>query len=382
MAVGFDKQMKCKQCGNHLPVGIVYCEHCGKEVQIVPDFNVLDDEIEAAVSIDSVLSSDTPKDDEMHTQPRDQFQQFKLYAMVGLCGAFLIALFVCGAIYASVTNSYSHQKNKGNQYYQDGKYEEALACYEKALEIDDTKEASVYLAMGNTYLAMENYDLAIDYLTKSINKDPNNVPAYRALIGYYVERNDYDSIDALRSNVTSEEVLSAFDEMIVPAPLFSLDGGSYNGIRSLEIKVEGNLPIYYTLDGASPTVTAGIRYNGAIELPLGETKVTAVAYDEEKNEYSRQVFSTYHIEIAPPDGPVASPEPGIYGEETYVTLTAADEDLLIYYTMDGTDPTDESTLYTEPILLPPGECTISAVVYNSYDIPSEICRFNYAYGVY
>jgi len=374
--------MKCKQCGNHLPVGIVYCEHCGKEVQIVPDFNVLDDEIEAAVSIDSVLTLDTPKTDDIYTVPRDTNQQFKLFVMVGICATFLIALFVCGAIYASVNNSYSHQKNRGNQYYADGRYEDALLCYEKALLIDETKEASVYLAMGDTYMAMEDYDKAIECYNKSINAAPDNVPAYRALIGYYVERNDYDSIDALRSNVTSDQVLSVFDEMIVPAPLFSLDGGSYNGIRSLEINVAGNLPVYYTLDGASPTVTAGIRYNGAIELPIGETKVTAVTYDESKNEYSRQVFSTYHIEIAPPEGVEASPDPGVYGEEISVTLTAADEDLKIYYTLDGSDPTEESMLYTQPIIIPPGECTLSSVVYNSYDIPSEVRRFTYYYGVY
>ena len=41
--------MKCKNCGATIPEGYLYCEKCGQEVQIVPDYNPLDDVLTAQV---------------------------------------------------------------------------------------------------------------------------------------------------------------------------------------------------------------------------------------------------------------------------------------------------------------------------------------------
>lgn len=41
--------MKCKYCGAIIPDGVMYCEVCGKEVQIVPDYNPLEDVLTAHV---------------------------------------------------------------------------------------------------------------------------------------------------------------------------------------------------------------------------------------------------------------------------------------------------------------------------------------------
>lgn len=41
--------MKCKYCGAEIPKGFVYCEKCGAEVQMVPDYNPLDDVLTAQV---------------------------------------------------------------------------------------------------------------------------------------------------------------------------------------------------------------------------------------------------------------------------------------------------------------------------------------------
>ena len=37
--------MKCAHCGNEIPPGSVYCKHCGKAAQIVPDYNLLEDDV-------------------------------------------------------------------------------------------------------------------------------------------------------------------------------------------------------------------------------------------------------------------------------------------------------------------------------------------------
>ena len=46
---------------------------------------------------------------------------------------------------------------------------------------------------------------------------------------------------------------------------------------------------------------------------------------------------------------------------TFVVITA-DEGCSIYYTWDGTDPTDTSARYTEPIEVPEGNNILSIIV--------------------
>ena len=41
-----EKKMKCKNCGNDVDIGEVFCQKCGTAIQIVPDYNPLDFEIE------------------------------------------------------------------------------------------------------------------------------------------------------------------------------------------------------------------------------------------------------------------------------------------------------------------------------------------------
>ncbi|MDE7253178.1 MAG: chitobiase/beta-hexosaminidase C-terminal domain-containing protein, partial [Acetatifactor sp.] len=49
--------------------------------------------------------------------------------------------------------------------------------------------------------------------------------------------------------------------------------------------------------------------------------------------------------------PVASPVAGAVAKGTKISLTSATEEAKIYYTTDKTEPTKESELYKEPILV-------------------------------
>ncbi|KWW28376.1 MAG: S-layer domain-containing protein, partial [bacterium P201] len=60
--------------------------------------------------------------------------------------------------------------------------------------------------------------------------------------------------------------------------------------------------------------------------------------------------------------PTFTPEAGIYTEAQNVTITCETENATIYYTTDGTSPTNESTEYTEPITVNE-TTTIKAIAY-------------------
>ena len=41
--------MKCRYCGAAVEPGSLYCSRCGREIRIVPDYNPLDDVLEAQI---------------------------------------------------------------------------------------------------------------------------------------------------------------------------------------------------------------------------------------------------------------------------------------------------------------------------------------------
>ena len=49
--------------------------------------------------------------------------------------------------------------------------------------------------------------------------------------------------------------------------------------------------------------------------------------------------------------PSLSLDGGTYTEDTYIGITSSYDDALIYYTLDGSDPTRQSSEYTEPIII-------------------------------
>ena len=68
-----------------------------------------------------------------------------------------------------------------------------------------------------------------------------------------------------------------------------------------------------------------------------------------------------------------------FSEETTVTITQQ-KDCTIYYTWDSTDPTTESAVYTEPIVVPEGDYVLSVMaVNNKTGLVSDIYRVNLGY---
>ena len=72
---------------------------------------------------------------------------------------------------------------------------------------------------------------------------------------------------------------------------------------------------------------------------------------------------------------------GAYDEAKELTLSGPDGSR-IYYTLDGTEPTDSSPMYLEPILLDTGEYTVNAVCFSEKGIKSETVSANYIVDAY
>ena len=83
--------------------------------------------------------------------------------------------------------------------------------------------------------------------------------------------------------------------------------------------------------------------------------------------------------VAPmPDvaAPTFDPEGGEYTEAQSVTISCATEDVNIFYTLDGTEPTDESDLYSGAITISE-TATLKAIAYNADGESSEVTSATY-----
>jgi len=75
--------------------------------------------------------------------------------------------------------------------------------------------------------------------------------------------------------------------------------------------------------------------------------------------------------------PTFAPAAGTHGAPLTVTITCTTPDALIYYTTDGATPTDQSQLYTAPVILEAGQYTMKAIAYKAGMTPSEVASVDY-----
>jgi hypothetical protein len=132
------------------------------------------------------------------------------------------------------------------------------------------------------------------------------------------------------------------------APVLTITaGGNFTTTQSVTMSTNETATIYYTVDGSTPT-TASTVYSSALSLSA-TTTVKAFAKDTAGNSSTVQTV-TYTKSASDTTAPIvtASPAGGTYTTVQNVTLSA-NETATIYYTLDGTDPTVYSSVYSSPL---------------------------------
>ena len=140
------------------------------------------------------------------------------------------------------------------------------------------------------------------------------------------------------------------DNTEVKAPYSTVSQGEVLKGTKVELKCDTpNAVIYYTTDGTAPT-TASTRYTQPVVI---DKDITIKAIASLNGVTSQSV--TFQYKVKQDDNKVRTPEPNYPSGEklrkgTEITLTS-DEGAVIYYTLDGKEPTKQSMLYTEPIVI-------------------------------
>lgn len=356
--------MKCPNCGAEMAEGTLYCEHCGEDIHIVPDFepeleqnieetinNIVEELHEDLMDVQEDISDDEEEGYDWQRERRRKKLRLRILLVFGI----LLVMVAGGTSWlAYAYHSEEYQLERAKQYVTQGKYDEAIFCYNRALELEGVN-IDLLFELAEVYL-LKNNKIEYEYILREIINSPDATAehlegAYGKLIAIYREREDYQTINDLLLASGNETLISQYQNYIVRTPEFSINEGYYTSIQPLKLTAAGTGKIYYTMDGSDPTEDS-TQYTAPIILENGDYVITAF-FVNERGIASDIVSKEYHIEnneIPPPEISALS------GEYHYpMDIEVTSDDLDVYYTTDGSDPTYSSIAYTGPIHMPLGK---------------------------
>ena len=364
--------MICRHCGADIPDDQMVCPRCGAEVQIVPDYNPLDDvlarEVKGSVegatrqiqtddirkyrrgsNSQNVNATRVLSPGEMDRIRRDRrYGEQKQDADQGRRNTDELRR-------QRQTDGNAQQPRQGTGEMRRSRQNTAelkRQRQQKRLEAAKRKRrnllitlfvilalivAGVVIVYQNSYTGMirkgynaiqtRDYTAAERYFERAIIKDKSRPEAYVGQAEIYIDQDDLDS---------AEEV---FQDAIQTQP--------------------SNVKLYQAAIDFYMDTEQAAKISELLQDCEDETVLDAVAD---------------YISSAPE----FSPEEGTFEEVQEITLTS-ETGGDIYYTLDGSDPSAESgTKYTEPILLQDeGEFEIRAVAVNARGIPSVVSSGTY-----
>ncbi|MBN1962489.1 MAG: chitobiase/beta-hexosaminidase C-terminal domain-containing protein [Deltaproteobacteria bacterium] len=139
--------------------------------------------------------------------------------------------------------------------------------------------------------------------------------------------------------------------------------------------------IYYTTNGDEPTQSS-YQYTDPITITQNIT-IKARAYkDHLEASNIREASYTIQIDppLDPPEDPIITPNGGEVAIGDEVTITCATNGVDIRYTTDGSDPTEVSNLYNNPIIINQN-VTIKARAFGEQSTQSNIVSATYTIAI-
>jgi len=171
--------------------------------------------------------------------------------------------------------------------------------------------------------------------------------------------------DEIASNVKAETYTITIPAEVIAAPVFAPVAGNYSdSVNVTIVTTTVGAIIYYTVDGAEPTIASTV-YNGAFKLTNTATVKAIAVKGGASSSVSSAIFNISNtIPVETVEAPVISPNGGVYADSVLVEIGCSTEGATIYYTLDGSLPTNLSTVYTEGFKLTES-ATVKTVAINN-----------------
>ncbi len=188
--------MECKKCGAKIPQGNVYCSVCGNEVQLVPDYNFLDEDVLGNLAQGKAQTEETlPAEQPIKQKTAGKRKKITVWGVifVVILAASLTLLLVYQDIKKKNENSYTFQYQKAEECMEAEEWEDAVSYLKRALEIkkNDRRARERLLEI---YLEREDMASALPILEGFAREGKIDRADVKILIGIYSDKEEYDKI--------------------------------------------------------------------------------------------------------------------------------------------------------------------------------------------
>lgn len=359
--------MICRHCGANIPDEELICPECGAEVQIVPDYNPLEDVLAREVRGSVEGATRQIQTDDIRRYRREGGNQNASSTRV-LSQSELDRIREerrggsrrpAGDVPAGNARRYTGEMRRQGQgtgdmrrRRQDTDEIRRRERQQKRLEAAKRKRRNLLIALFCVvaFIGVGVYVAYQNSYTGMVRK------GYKAL-----QTHDYTTAG------------KCFERAIVKDKSKSEAYTGYAEIYIDQDDLEGAEQVFLTAIETQPT-NANL-YQAAIDFYVDTEqlgKISALLKDCEDSKVLNAVSD--YISTAPD----FTPDEGTYNEVQQITLSSSTKGD-IYYTLDGTEPTAETgTKYTEPVLLQiEGEIELKAIVVNGKGIPSVTATKTY-----
>ena len=205
--------MKCPKCGQVIQEGHLYCEKCGMEIQIVPDFEPdFENSITETLSTVAEEIDDKGKKTDIGKEskevPGKKQEDFFTDTASGHFLMVRVVSFVCIVVIAVVSSllfyfnySVNYQVKRARECAGEADYEAAVKYLDRAIELEHDNAQMVLLQANYVYLA-GNSDraetLLLDLIETSHSLTAEEAEkAYDYLIALYDKQEKYQEINKL-----------------------------------------------------------------------------------------------------------------------------------------------------------------------------------------
>ena len=224
---------------------------------------------------------------------------------------------------------------------------------------DDEHDGMVWNAPGNQKVSNDIMDRwriggkSLDKVDRTITaKTPMASAIGRVVLNHFGISRDQVTIHSLTLTVASDvEYKTILDEVVLTPTITRGNAGSEEFLPTASAEWPTNAYYRLTINLSNTSTTS----NGGLDVG------------------SIQFFAPTGSGVTVRK-PSITPNGGTFYEPQEVTL--ASEGNTIYYTLDGTDPTDASTEYTAPFVVSQS-CTVKAIAYNDDDNASAIASADF-----
>ena len=375
--------MKCPNCGEELIEGYLYCEKCGEEIRIVPDF---EPEIENSIieTLSAVVEEMIPDNEQEKDEVPDEFdyesparisrQLIITLAVVFILAVGFLAVYFSGDRY--LPDTLQDKIADAKTAYTDKQYKQAANLYEDVLK--EQKDSEILVAYADCLYEMGEIDRALSNYYAAIELEPDDEMAYARIIAMYEAAEEYEEINSLLMNSESEQVKMAFQNYLAVTPVYNYEGGTYNRVIPLKITAATTGDIYYTLNGTDP-MRYGILYTNPIFLRSGTYNVRAV-YINDFGICSEITTAEFIIEGTKPKEPEVGLVSGQYTTPQKISVVVP-QGCTVYYTTNGSVPDENSSIYGEPIPMKEGVSNYRFVAISEEGVYSDVVSRSYQLNV-